>query len=236
MDIIQVRENFYPLHESARPGNRFVDKFPDRINFNTVPRGKANKIKYYDSFAKIEPADDTLHIIVGGTLHPFDQQSVTKGVQTHSHGGYAVMRGGEMIKKNTFPAGRRVEDETVFGWACLRAVIKAFKIIKKDETIKTLIIYVPNAVVIRGMVNISAKPSGRSISVAMATAFEDFSTEYPNVEINVKSFNVSQAKQGCDHPFDHSCFKCNAHVVFLDSDSARFFGKSLSFPESATFN
>jgi hypothetical protein len=118
----------------------------------------------------------------------------------------------------------------------LRAVIKAFRTIKKYETIKSLVIYVPNTSVIRGMVNISAKPSGRSISVAMAAAFEDFATEYPNVEINIKSFNVSQAKQGCDHPFDHSCFRCNAHVVFLDSDSARFFGKSLSFPESANFN
>jgi hypothetical protein len=66
--------------------------------------------------------------------------------------------------------------------------------------------------------------------------FEDFATQFPNVEITVKSFSVSEARQGCNHPFDHSCFKCNAYVVFLDSDAARFFGRSLAFPESATFN
>jgi hypothetical protein len=115
-------------------------------------------------------------------------------------------------------------------------MIKAFKTIKKDGTVKFVVIYVPNASIIKGMVNISAKPSGRSISVAMAAVFEDFATQYPNVEITVKSFSVSQAKQGCNHPFDHLCFKCNTQVVFLDSDAARFFGKSLTFPESATFN
>jgi hypothetical protein len=219
MDIIQVRETFYPLHELARLGNQFVDKFPDRINFNTVPCGKANKINYYDSFAKIESTDDILHIIVGSTIHPFNQQSIMKGIQTHSHGGYVAIRGGKIRSKKTFPAGRRVEDETVFGWACLRAMIKAFKTIKKDGTVKSLVIYVPNTSTIQGMVNISAKPSGRSISVAMATIFKDFATEYPNVEINVKSFSVSQSKQGCDHPFDHSCFKCNTQVVFLESDT-----------------
>jgi hypothetical protein len=86
------------------------------------------------------------------------------------------------------------------------------------------------------MVNILAKPSRQSISVAMAAIFEDFTMEYPNVKINVKSFNVSQSKQGCNHPFDHLCFKCNAQVVFLESDTAWFFGKSLAFPESAMFN
>jgi hypothetical protein len=70
----------------------------------------------------------------------------------------------------------------------------------------------------------------------MAAAFKDFVMEYPNTEITVKSFSISQSKQGCDHPFDNSCFKCNAQVVFLDSDSVWFFGKSLFFPESATFN
>jgi hypothetical protein len=195
-----------------------------------------NKIKYYDLFAKIDPSDNILHFIIGGVTHPFNQQSITEGIQTHSHGGYVAIKGGKIKSKKTFPSGRRVEDETVFGWACLRAMIKAFRIIKKDGTIKSLIIYVPNTATIRGMVNISTKPSGRSISVAMAAIFEDFTTEYPNVEINIKSFNVSQSKQGCDHPFDHSCFKCNAHVVFLESDTARFFGKSLTFPESATFN
>jgi hypothetical protein len=236
MDIIQVRETFYPLHELAKPGNRFIDKFPDRIKFDTVPRGKANKSNYYDSFTKIEPNDDTLHIIVGGTIHPFDQQSITRGVQTHSHGGYVAVKGGKIRTKKMFPAGRRVEEEMVFGWACLRALIKAFKIIKKDGATKSLVIYVPNSSIVKGMVNLSAKPSGRSISLAIAAMFEDFATQYPNVEITVKSFSISQARQGCDHPFDHSCFKCNSHVVFLDSDAARFFGRSLAFPESATFN
>jgi hypothetical protein len=147
-----------------------------------------------------------------------------------------AIRGGKIRLKKMFPAGRRVEDETVFGWVCLRAMIKAFKTIKKDGTVKSLVVYVPNTSTIKGMVNISAKPSGQSISVAMATIFEDFTMEYPNVEINIKSFSISQAKQGCDHPFDHSCFKCNAQVVFLESDTAQFFGKSLTFPESATFN
>jgi hypothetical protein len=236
MDIIQVRETFYPLHKLARPENRFVDKFLDKITFNTVPRGKVNKLKYYDSFAKIEPTDDTLHIIVGSTIHPFDQQSITRGIQTHSHGGYVAIRGGKIRLKKMFLAGRRVEDETAFSWACLRAMIKAFKTIKKDGMVKSLVIYVPNTSTIQGMVNISAKPSGRSISVAMATIFKDFTTEYPNIEINVKSFSVTQANQGYNHPFDHLCFKCNTQVVFLESDTAWFFGRSLNFPESATFN
>jgi hypothetical protein len=122
MDIIQIRETFYPLHKLARPGNRFINKFPDCINFDTVPCGKANKIKYYDSFTKIETNDDILHVIVGGTIHPFNQQSITRGVQTHSHGGYVAIRGGKIRSKKTFPVGRRVEDETVFGWASLRAM------------------------------------------------------------------------------------------------------------------
>jgi hypothetical protein len=236
MDIIQVRETSYPLHELARPGNQFVDKFPDQINFDIIPRGKANKNKYYDLFTNIEPNEDTLHIIVGSTIHPFDQQSITKGIQTHSHGGYVAMRGGKIRSKKMFPAGRRVEEETVFGWVCLRAMIKAFKTIKKDRIVKSLVVYVPNASIIKGMVNVSAKPSGHSISLAMAAIFKDFATQYPNIEITIMSYSVSQANQGCNHPFDHSCFKCNTQVVFLDSDSARFFGRSLTFPESATFN
>jgi hypothetical protein len=72
MDIIQVRETFYPLHELARPGNQFVNKFPNQINFDTVSCGKVNKTKYYDLFAKIDLTDDTLHIIIGSTTHPFD--------------------------------------------------------------------------------------------------------------------------------------------------------------------
>jgi hypothetical protein len=70
----------------------------------------------------------------------------------------------------------------------------------------------------------------------MAAAFEDFIMEYPNTEITIKSFSLSQSRQGCDHPFDNSCFKCNVHVVFLDSESAWFSGKSKSFSESTTYS
>jgi hypothetical protein len=148
MDIIQGRETFHPLHEMARPGNRFINKFPDQINYNTIPRGKANKDKYYDLFVKLDLSPDILHIIVSGAIHPYDQQSIMEGIQTHSHGSYVAIREGEIRSKKTFPVGRRVEDETVFGWACLRALIKAFRIIKKDKSIKSLVIYVPNASII----------------------------------------------------------------------------------------
>jgi hypothetical protein len=142
MDIVQVRETFHPLHVLARPGDRSINKFPDKIIYNIILCGKANKDKYYALSANLDPSPDILHIIVGGVIHPFDQQSIMEGIQTHSHGGYIAIREGRIRLKKTFPAGRRVEDETVSGWVCLRAVIKAFRIIKKDKSIKSLIIYV----------------------------------------------------------------------------------------------
>jgi hypothetical protein len=58
-----LMETFIPLHESVKPGIRFVDKYLDRIDFQFPPKGHQNVLNYHGTLEILDPSPNTLHFI-----------------------------------------------------------------------------------------------------------------------------------------------------------------------------
>jgi hypothetical protein len=67
-----VQEKFDPLSEHVKPGSRFIDLLPDRIDFSPVPKGSKNVTTHHEELATLPQKDDTLHFITGWSVHEFE--------------------------------------------------------------------------------------------------------------------------------------------------------------------
>ncbi|KAF7761993.1 hypothetical protein Agabi119p4_9985 [Agaricus bisporus var. burnettii] len=232
-DLDLVGETFHPLHESAKPGNRMIDKYQDRIKYVVVPKGdkKAAKEHHHElEHDIVASGGETVHFITGWNI-PEEIPDPILG-RRHSQAGYAAMRRGNTISQKTLPAGRRVTATNAIGWAALLALIKTFKLRRKDETITTLRLYTTSPGTIRNLIEFSNKPSGHSMSIALATAFEDIFDAYPDFSIEVWGYSLNAFKD-CekDHRFLEFCVPCNVHAPFKSARTTNHYRRR-DFPQS----
>ncbi|KAF7761124.1 hypothetical protein Agabi119p4_10533 [Agaricus bisporus var. burnettii] len=193
-----------------------IDKYQDRIKYVVVPKGdrKAAKEHHHElEHDIVASGGDTVHFITGWHI-PEEIPNPILG-RRHSQAGYAAMRRGNTISQKTLPAGRRATATNAIGWAALLALIKTFKLRRKDETITTLRLYTTSPGTIRNLIEFSNKPSGHSMSIALATAFEDIFDTYPDFSIEVWGYSLNAFKD-CekDHRFLEFCVSCNVHAPF----------------------
>ncbi|KAF7762712.1 hypothetical protein Agabi119p4_9305 [Agaricus bisporus var. burnettii] len=176
-----------------------------------IPKGdkKAAKEHHHElEHDIVASGDETVHFITGWHI-PEEIPDPILG-RRHSQVGYAAMRRGNTISQKTLPAGRRATATNAIGWAALLALIKTFKLRRKDETISTLRLYTTSPGTIRNLIEFSNKPSGHSMSIALATAFEDIFDAYPDFSIEVWGYSLNAFKD-CekDHRFLEFCVPCN---------------------------
>jgi hypothetical protein len=124
-----LSETFMPLHESVKPGVRFVDKYLEHIKFTYPLKGRQNITSYHDEIGIIEDNPTTLQFVTGESAHSFKRPVSNR---THNHGGYVFIQGGERKKVKIQPAGRRVSQEDMACWSALLSIVKAFKVIKQS--------------------------------------------------------------------------------------------------------
>ncbi|XP_006455535.1 hypothetical protein AGABI2DRAFT_121450 [Agaricus bisporus var. bisporus H97] len=106
-DLDLVGETFHPLHESAKPGNRMIDKYQDHIKYVVVPKGDKKAAKEHHNELEqdiVTSGGDTVHFIMGWHI-PEEIPDPILG-RRHSQAGYAAMRRGNTISQKTLPAGR----------------------------------------------------------------------------------------------------------------------------------
>jgi hypothetical protein len=71
--IHEVLEMFHPLSEHTKPGSRFIDLFPDKIDFVLPPAGnRKDLVKYHEDLKILPLNDDTIHFITGWSRHKFE--------------------------------------------------------------------------------------------------------------------------------------------------------------------
>ncbi|EKM74981.1 hypothetical protein AGABI1DRAFT_132675 [Agaricus bisporus var. burnettii JB137-S8] len=234
-DLDLVGETFHPLHESAKPGNRMIDKYQDHIKYVVVPKGdkKAAREHHYElEHDIVASGGDTVHFITGWHI-PEEIPDPILG-QRHSQAGYAAMQNGDTISQKMLLAGRRVTAMNAIGWAALLALIKTFKLRRKDNTITKLCLYTTSPGTIRNLIEFSNKPGGHSMSIALATAFEDIFDAYPDFSIEIIGFRLN-AFRDCevDHTFKEYCVTCNVHAPFKSARTTNHYRRR-DFPQSPT--
>jgi hypothetical protein len=233
--IHDVQEKFDPLSEHVKPGSRFIDLHPDRIDFSPPPKGLKNVIHHHEELTTLPQNDDTLHFITGWSAHKFEA-NVPVNARLHSHSSFVAIHNGKLVLQKTRPAGRHVTEETVIGWGVFLALIKAYRKLEADSTIKKVCIYTTVPKVIQNLVTMSTKPTGSTLSMAVSLAFHDIITEFPLIDIAVKGFYRKRAACKCDSFFPDICFGCNMTFVFDNALNARNFGGRQAFLESAPYS
>jgi hypothetical protein len=193
-------ETFMPLHESVKPGIRFVDKYLDHIEFHFPPKGQQNVLKYHDALELLDSSPDILHFITGESSHKFDRD-IPVSNRTHNHGGYTLVQGGAKKKTRIQPAGRWVSREDTASWLALMSIIKLVKFIKKQglNSVKTVNLYTSAIDAVQRLCNTSFKPAGRGLAIAFTAALEDLFDQFPHIKVNVIGVNKSWLSRPCDH-------------------------------------
>jgi hypothetical protein len=126
-----LSETFMPLHESVKPGIRFVDKYLEHIKFNYPLKGQQNIAAHHDEIGILEDEPTVLHFVLGESAHSFERH-IPVSNRTHNHGGYVFIQGGEKKKLKIQPAGQQVSQEDTACWSALLLIIKVFKVIKQS--------------------------------------------------------------------------------------------------------
>jgi hypothetical protein len=71
--IHEVLETFHPLSKYTKPGSRFIDLHPDKIDFILPPaRNRKELVKYHEDLKILPLDDDTIHLITGWSHHKFE--------------------------------------------------------------------------------------------------------------------------------------------------------------------
>jgi hypothetical protein len=232
--VHEVLETFHPLSEHTKPGSRFIDLFPDKIDFVLLPAGnRKDLVKYHEDLQILPLKDDTLHFITGWSHHKFEAD-ISLPSRCHSHSSFVAIHNGKVISSKTRPAGRRVTEETVISWGIFLSLLKAFRKLTKDDSIHKVVLYTTAPKVIRNLLTMSSKPLGSTLSVAVSLAFYDIVTTFPDVEIQVKGF-YKTAMVGETMFNVPQGFQYNASLAFTAAQDARLFRRPQSFPESAPY-
>jgi hypothetical protein len=233
MTVREVLETFNPLSEHAKPGSRFIDLHPDKVEFVFPPTKHKDVVTYHQEFSILPLHDDTLHFITGWSHHKF-KLDVPLPTRCHSHSSFVAIHNGKVISAKTHPAGRHVTEEMVIGWGIFLSLLKAFRKLKKDNSIRKIVLYTTAPKVIHNLLTMSARPHGSSLSIAVSLAFHDITNTHPDVEIQVKGFFKAGIVGETMFNVDHG-FKYNATRVFTSAQDARHFGRHQSFPKSAPY-
>jgi hypothetical protein len=114
------------------------------------------------------------------------------------------------------------------------SLLKAFRKLEKDDSIRKIVLYTTAPKVIRNLLTMSSKPHGSSLSIAVSLAFHEITNTHPDVEIQVKGFSKAGSVGETMFNVDHG-FKYNATWAFTSAQDARHFGRHRSFPESAPY-
>jgi hypothetical protein len=232
--IHKVLETFHPLSEFIKPGSRFIDLHPDKIDFVLPPVGNCKDfVKYHEDLKILPLNDDTLHFITGWSHHKFESD-VPLPSRCHSHSSFVAIHNGKVISSKTRPAGRRVTEETVISWGIFLSLLKAFRKLTKDDSVRKVVLYTTAPRVVHNLLSMSTKPLSSTLSVAVSLAFHNIVTTFPDVEIQVKGFFKAGIVGETMFNVAHS-FQYNASLTFAAAQDARHFGRHGSFPESAPY-
>jgi hypothetical protein len=233
VSIREVLETFDPLSEHTKPGSRFIDLHPDKVEFIFPPTKHKDVVAYHEEFALLPFNDDTLHFITGWCLHKFELD-IPLPAQSHSHSSFVAIHNGKVISAKIRPAGRHVTEEMVVGWGIFLSLLKAFHKLKKDNSIQKIVLYTTAPKVIRNLLTMSSKPHSSSLSITVLLAFHEITNTHPDIEIQVKGFSKAGSVGETMFNVDHG-FKYNAAWAFTSAQDARHFGRHHSFPESAPY-
>jgi hypothetical protein len=232
--IHEVLETFHPLSEHVKPGSRFIDLFPDKIDFALPPAGnRKDLVKYHEDLKILPLNDDTIHFITGWSHHKCESD-IPLPARCHSHSSFVAIHNGKVISAKIRPAGRRVTEEMVVGWGIFLSLLKAFHKLEKDNSIHKIVLYTTAPKVIRNLLTMNTKPLGSTLSVAVSLAFHDIVTTFPDVEIQVKGFFKAGIVGKTMFNVDQG-FQFNATWAFNSAQDARYFRRHGSFPELAPY-
>ncbi|EKM74574.1 hypothetical protein AGABI1DRAFT_95540 [Agaricus bisporus var. burnettii JB137-S8] len=158
-----------------------------------MPKNHKDRGEYHSKL-NLAPVTEpnALHVFTTGVKHKFNL-SVPIPHQTHSHIGLVTVFKGQAITSKTRAAGRRVNDETIVGWSTFLALVKVHKKLQKGWPISKVVLYTTSQLIVKNLMSTNSKPLGSQLSIAVSLAFDAITTDFPEVDIEVRGFNKSWA-------------------------------------------